>query len=1120
MPQGVTEWTSGFITNHVTEVNKENGKTEHSFFFTAGLKTFRLSRLTDPKDYHVLSSLKKFSSVKLDTSKLPAGRGAGITNIQVKNVFVPPQEAMEITTLEHILRGNFGGTVYHALYNPRYNQTNSRIGSLFGKVDVIYPEGRIITVFQLSASPVNCLVREEKWTPLGYIPWPNRTPLGMGCPGYDDNIQVGSYVSFDTALYRGKIVPNRVTLAIVLNAEGNERYSNQKVTPTNPNSEITNRLLPALRSIKTLQRQHWGSLMDHADKILPPTMLVTDNFVIHQNRGKDLSIKSLSTFFNECLEKKKVGSPLTFDSLFSENELSGSMTDIAIMVETSDTTQQLVSQLLTECLDNESRGCLDQKRKQVVKYVYVTVSFGKTINAGNIYEMGGDSFMSKGQNPYLADVVFLDKETYMQAHSIIYMHPQQHYEQSYLTDPAYRGMLVLETYQDGTEKDKDFTTLHTVRSGKEMILDRNFDNRILAFRFIVNTTNENALKHIIEEYNLTVLQDFPPPYRTGTEHLKRFRYGTISASILSSEGVDKLIAEFNTGGDFYLMRQADQQGKDPNKSYFSTEMRKASKQDEGRAAVIALGQNEHKVNITFFPVAGSMNKFWGVIDKVLTREQVNSMLQKTNKIQSGDRKGPLKTFMSFAMQRKTTFLENMGGRDQIYEHSHTQRRSNTASIAITGWPLQVEPQQVQEIFKYWGVEIDLKTTSIGWFFGAEAEGFTLKIETSNLSKARELLNLRDKIDFDLGIGELTAMQQSHLRLIATTPRNKEVTQTRFPKPRTHKILSDTQVMEIQRCAQNLSNNSQRSEGGKTILGKEVSEAPNNPSKESEGWEDCKSKNKRKNTQSTPPPKATHDQEEISKNPYGSLVGQEQDSSEEDASMEEEQESKEQEGTEEKTSKKKSKRKVAAEQEQKEKQAIHNNFKDLKKQLTNLQLWGRGETSTMVEAYVGRITELGYEVANDQLTHLLTLTKEEIVKEVASSITSGVTPGTQKETITENKVSQTVEPTQNAPTTQISEEESKVEVSTVTPTLATNAESVTTDATADQVNGVQEGEGTVLHNEETAPLPTEPPDVQEGNPPGPGIGSPTEEKELSSPGNNKTTITDFFSKIPVASTPPQ
>ena len=114
MPQGVTEWTSGFITNHVTEVNKENGKTEHSFFFTAGLKTFRLSRLTDPKDYHVLSSLKKFSSVKLDTSKLPAGRGAGITNIQVKNVFVPPQEAMEITTLEHILHGNFGGTIYHA----------------------------------------------------------------------------------------------------------------------------------------------------------------------------------------------------------------------------------------------------------------------------------------------------------------------------------------------------------------------------------------------------------------------------------------------------------------------------------------------------------------------------------------------------------------------------------------------------------------------------------------------------------------------------------------------------------------------------------------------------------------------------------------------------------------------------------------------------------------------------------------------------------------------------------------------------------------------------------------------------------------------------------------------
>ena len=399
--------------------------------------------------------------------------------------------------------------------------------------------------------------------------------------------------------------------------------------------------------------------------------------------------------------------------------------------------------------------------------------------------------MSKVQNPYLADVVFLNKnETFMQAHSLIYTHPQQPFAQTYLTDPANRGMLVLETYHDGTGKDKDFTTFHTDRIGKEMILDQHIDNRILAYRFFVNTTNESTLRHIVEEYNLTVLQDFTPPYRAGSVHLKRYRYGTIAANILSSESVDKLIAEFNTGGDFFLMRQADQQGKDMKKSYFSTEMRKASKQDEGRAAVIALCQSEHKVNITFFPVAGSLNKFWGVIDKVLTREQVTNILQKSNRIQTGDKKGTLKAFTSFAMQRKTAFLEGMGEKDQLYDRSYTQRRTNTASIAITGWPLQVEPEQVQAIFKFWGVELDLQTSSMEWFFGAEAEGFTLKIDTTNLSKARELLTLRDKIGFDLGIGELTARQQSHLRLIATTPRNKGVNQIRFPKPRIQKIPSN------------------------------------------------------------------------------------------------------------------------------------------------------------------------------------------------------------------------------------------------------------------------------------------------------------------------------------------
>jgi hypothetical protein len=390
----------------------------------------------------------------------------------------------------------------------------------------------------------------------------------------------------------------------------------------------------------------------------------------------------------------------------------------------------------------------------------MTASYGKTVNAGNIYEIGGDSFMRKEQNPYLNDVVFLNQETFMQANSVVYTGPQQYYEQTYLTDPANRGMLVLGTYNNGEDNNKDFTTLRTVRSGKESIMDQCKDNRILSYRFVANTTNDNILKHVIEAHDLTPLQDFTPPFRVGMGHIKRYRFGTLSANILSAERVDKLIAEFNTGGDFFIMRQTDQQGRDLNKTHFAAEMRKSSSQDEGRAAAMALVQAEYQGNLTFFPVAGTMNKFWGVIDKVLTREQITNLLNKVNKIRDRDKNNPLKTFMSYAMGRVTTFLEGAGVKEHIFARGPQQRRVNTASIAITGWPQQAEPAQVQAILKQWGVEIDLSLVSIDWYFGTEAEGFTLKIETTDLSKAREILLLRERVNFDMGVGEMTASQQS------------------------------------------------------------------------------------------------------------------------------------------------------------------------------------------------------------------------------------------------------------------------------------------------------------------------------------------------------------------------
>ena len=90
VPPNLVEWTPGFTTNHVTEVNKESGVTEHTFYFSAGLRTYRLSRLTDPSDYKLLSSLSKFTQVKIDSKKYNPGRGRE-SQILVPKVFMYTQ---------------------------------------------------------------------------------------------------------------------------------------------------------------------------------------------------------------------------------------------------------------------------------------------------------------------------------------------------------------------------------------------------------------------------------------------------------------------------------------------------------------------------------------------------------------------------------------------------------------------------------------------------------------------------------------------------------------------------------------------------------------------------------------------------------------------------------------------------------------------------------------------------------------------------------------------------------------------------------------------------------------------------------------------------------------------
>lgn len=434
------------------------------------------------------------------------------------------------------------------------------------------------------------------------------------------------------------------------------------------------------------------------------------------------------------------------------------------------------------------------------------------------------------------------------------------------------------------------------------------------------------------------------------------------------------------------MKQTDQQGKDPDKTYFSTEMRKFSKQDEGRAALIALVLAEHQGCITFWPVAGSLNKFWGVIDKKLSTEQVTNMLNKVNKIQTGDKSGPLKTYLSFAMKGTTTQVEKTGGGNTPLQHATATRRVNTATIAISGWPYQMEPEQVREIFGEWGVTIDLHTVNLDWFFGTEAEGFTLKIETSDLFKARELLNLKDKQDFEFGIGELTATQQSHLRLIATsTKEDKEAIKSRHPKPHLPNILSETQLSEIKKSVNNPHTSNQAHQRVEvTILGKEMTSTKPVPG--TNEWVETKNKKTKKSLETPKGAAATQEKGGHKDNAYAAL-GKQAEEEEEDQSMEDEGgDEKDEEKVEEKSAKKKSPKAMAAAAERAEKEASHKKYDVQIRFLKTMKLWG-SETNTVVDAFGQTLGELGYDCANDLLEDLLIRNREEI-KELVEGVVFG------------------------------------------------------------------------------------------------------------------------------------
>ena len=168
---------------------------------------------------------------------------------------------------------------------------------------------------------------------------------------------VARTVTFDTAYRNGKLVPNKVTLAAILNGMGNERYSNRQLTKA-PITSLGDRILPVQKNFKTLQEKHWETLYKHTEASSALDMVVTENFATHKHIRNNTSIKSLGGFFTECFRRRKQGLPLSFDPLFSEEDIRGENVNISILFETSETTQQDLFQILGECLYGATRGSL------------------------------------------------------------------------------------------------------------------------------------------------------------------------------------------------------------------------------------------------------------------------------------------------------------------------------------------------------------------------------------------------------------------------------------------------------------------------------------------------------------------------------------------------------------------------------------------------------------------------------------------------------------------------------------------------------------------------------------------------------------------------------------------
>jgi hypothetical protein len=413
------------------------------------------------------------------------------------------------------------------------------------------------------------------------------------------------------------------------------------------------------------------------------------------------------------------------------------------------------------------------------------------------------------------------------------------------------------------------------------------------------------------------------------------------------------------------------------------------------------------------------------------------------------------------------------------------------------------------------VEIDLSLVSIDWYFGTEAEGFTLKIETTDLSKAREILLLRERVNFDMGVGEMTASQQSHLRLIATTPKSgMTANQSRHTKPILRKILSESQIAEIKKNGPHPPGNPPQNTLEKTILGKDVpASTPKPPDGETKDeWTGVGKGKKNKKGFSAPPSSSVQPGKVSAANAFEILEDQEEDEVVDDTQEEKKHEKEEKEGKEADAPEGKSQKQIEALAELKEKNATKKKFKSMRRLLSKMQLWGRQETSTMVEAYIAVITGLGYDIANDTLENLLRLEKENIREEVEQVI-SGKGRASLQDAPKEDTSSLPGVPVPDVETPVSNDDEKKSDAAEDTQDQALNIVSNNTETQAASEGGEQSKEQASMPTPLTESRSSGSLDMRDIHPPDPGLVDPTEMLNLSSAEKPQTTILDFFAVLP-------